>query len=65
MKARTVLILVVIGLWIEVAGVLFKVQHWPGAGIIFIGSSAPTFIGLAVLGWKALRYPGLKDFLDS
>ena len=64
MKARTALVLVVIGLCFDAVAVVFKFEHWQYSGIFFLGSQLPKFLGLAVLGYKALRYPGFKDFLD-
>jgi len=34
------------------------------SGLLFLLSALPTFIGLVILAWKVLRYPGFKDFLD-
>ena len=35
------------------------------SGLLNVGSMVPTFLGIMILVWKALRYPGFKDFLDS
>ncbi|MBK9177749.1 MAG: hypothetical protein IPM46_15740 [Flavobacteriales bacterium] len=64
MTARGGLVLVLFGILATLVSVIFKFQDWPGAGILFLASNIPTLAGLAVLCWKIMRYPGLKDFLD-
>ena len=64
MSARTGLILVLIGLCFHAVSVVFKFQDWPMSGLLFLLSALPTFIGLVILAWKVLRYPGFKDFRD-
>ncbi|MBL0126852.1 MAG: hypothetical protein IPP83_05210 [Flavobacteriales bacterium] len=65
MTARLGLMLVLVGLCFFTISVVFKFQDWPMSGLLYVGSMAPTFLGLVILVWKALRYPGFKDFLDS
>ncbi len=65
MTARLGSILLLVGLCFLTVSVVFKFQHWPMSGLLYVGSMLPTFLGLVVLAWKALRYPGFKDFLDS
>lgn len=64
MTARHALILLLIGLCGHCVAVVFKFQHWPMSGLLFLGSSLPTFLCLVLLAWKTLRHPGFKDFLD-
>lgn len=64
MTARVGLMLVLLGLCFLIASAIFTFQHWPMSGLLFVGSTIPTFLGLLIVAWKMLRYPGFKDFLD-
>lgn len=65
MTARSAIILFLFGLGLGIVGALFKIQHWPMAGILLIAGSLFQTIAVIVLAIKVSRYPGFKDFLDS
>ncbi|MBZ0205998.1 MAG: hypothetical protein K8H89_06710 [Flavobacteriales bacterium] len=64
MKARHGLILVAIGLCFTLVSVIFKFQHWPFSGALFLLTYIPLFLGGIILLVKALRHPGFRDFLE-
>ncbi len=64
MKAKHGLFLFLTGICVDIIAVIFKIQHWPGAGVLFIVGTLPKLLGLALLGWKIWSYPDFQDFLD-
>jgi len=64
MTARTAIVVFLIGVELSILGNLFKIQHWPFASLLLMGSALLQSIAVIVLLVKVWGYPGLKDFLD-
>jgi predicted membrane protein len=65
MKAKHALIIWAVGKGLFLLGGLFKIQHWPLASVFIVFGSPLEAIGFVVLVFKALRYRGFKDFMES
>jgi len=64
MKARHGLIALLLGLVLEAIALIFKFEHWSFTPVIVITGMLLKIVGLIVLGWKVLRWPGFKNFLE-
>lgn len=65
MKARYALWMLLVGTGLVFLGGFFRIQHWPGTSFLFVVGLPMETLGTIVLVVKALRYPALKNFLDS
>lgn len=64
MKAKYAVCLIFLGIMFWILGVVFRIEHWPLPPLFFLLYMTATPIGLVILLYKILRYPGFKDFLD-
>ena len=65
MKVKHILVILIIGSLGVATGALFKIQHWPGAGIILILSLCIQLLAGVLTIWKILTVKKYKDFLNS
>jgi hypothetical protein len=65
MKVKHIIILFLIGLAIMILGALFKVQHWPGAGIIIIIAPLVKIVAVILAIFKVYQLGKFNDFLNS
>ncbi len=64
MKVKYIIILIILGAIIVMIGVLFKIQHWPGAAKLLITGLIFKLVGLVLIIWKILTMDKFREFLD-
>lgn len=64
MKFKHILILLIIGSIGVTIGALFKIQHWPGAGMILTISVLIEVLAAILAVWKLLTIKDFTDFLN-
>ena len=64
MKAKHAVIVLGIGICLYIIGALFKIMHWPFAGIIITVASLLELIGIILFLYKLFKYPKFKEFLN-
>lgn len=64
MKVRHALIVFFLGFMLHLIGSLFKIMHWPGAGVLLIAATAVQVAAVAVILYKLFRHRKFQDFLD-
>ena len=65
MKVKHILIVLLIGLLLTLAGILFKFMHWPGANKLLLVSSFVKMTAIILGIWKILTLEKLKEMLNS
>ena len=65
MKIKHAVIILILGVFAGIAGVLFKITHWPGGDALLLSAIALEASGLVLLVVKLLARPGAKQFLNS
>jgi hypothetical protein len=65
MKVKHIIALLIIGSLGVIIGALFKIQHWPGAGILLLCSVVIELIGGILAVWKLLTVKDFSDFLNK
>ena len=64
MKIKHAVIILVLGVFAGIAGVLFKITHWTGADALLLSAMALETLGLVLLVVKLLARPKIKEFLN-
>ncbi|MDR0874140.1 MAG: hypothetical protein LBN27_11855 [Prevotellaceae bacterium] len=64
MKIKHTIIIFAVGICLTIIGALFKIMHWPFAGMILTVSSILEVIGIILLIYKLLTHTKFKDFLN-
>ena len=64
MKTKHVIIVWLIGFSMLFIGALFKIQHWPFAGVILMIGTLLQVIGIFLFAYKLYKYTNKKDFLN-
>jgi len=64
MKTKHAVIILGISICLLVIGALFKVMHWPFAGMMLTVASFLEIIGIILLIYKIWTYPKVKEFLN-
>ena len=64
MKVKHGAILFVLGLCAVIAGILFKIEHWPGSDTILLAGMALEGAGVLVVVIKLLAHPRVRQFMN-
>ena len=65
MKTKHAIVILLIGCAICIIGALFKIMHWPLAGLILMTGMLLEATGIVLFLYKLLKNPKVKDFLNS
>lgn len=65
MKTKHIFLLFILGSIVGGVGVLFRIQHWPGANIALTCATVLMVIFWILIIWKAFTHPKLRDFMNK
>lgn len=65
MKNKYIVVILLIGIMFTIIGVMFKIMHWPGAGLMLILGGALKISSILLLIIKLLTNDKYKEFLDK
>lgn len=64
MKTKHAVAIWLTGFIICFIGALFKIQHWPFAGLLLTIGKFFELVGIILFAYKLFKYPKIKDFLN-
>ncbi|MCW4468804.1 hypothetical protein OGH69_07515 [Flavobacterium sp. MFBS3-15] len=65
MKYWVIIVVVLVGLMITIAGALFKIMHWPGASLMLIVGMGLKALGILLLLIKAVMARNSNSLLKQ
>lgn len=65
MKAKHAILVIAVGYALNLWAALRKITHSADADTLFVMATVCTVIGVLLLAYKIIRYPGFRKFMDS